>query len=69
MKMFDLSAVLKERRFLGVRVWMCTFPLAAIGFFLFLYGYSAVGVTVFMASWVGAAIGFLIHVSRWRDPE
>ncbi|WP_147485125.1 hypothetical protein [Burkholderia pseudomallei] len=69
MKGFDLAMVFKERRFLGVRLWLCTFPLAGIGFFLFLMGQKALGLLLFSVSWISAVIGFFIHTSRWRGHE
>lgn len=67
MKKFDVTMVFKDRRFLGVRLWLCTFPLAAIGFCLFLMGFKALGLLLFLVSWISATIGFFIHISRWRE--
>ena len=69
MKDFDLSLIFKERRFLGLRFAVYTFPFAFLGFLFFAMGYTALGLSVFFLSWIGAAIGFFIHLSRWRDPK
>lgn len=69
MKSFDVSVIFKERRFLGVRLWLYTFPLAAIGFCFFLAGFKALGLLLFVVAWISATIGFFIHISRWRDPK
>lgn len=68
-KAFDLRIVFKERRFLGVRLWLYSFPLALIGFILFLTGLQVLGMFLFFVAWIGAIMGFFIHLSRWRDHQ
>ncbi|MFG6892075.1 hypothetical protein ACGYTX_08300 [Burkholderia pseudomallei] len=69
MKKFDLAMVFKDRRFLGVRLWLYTFPFAGVGFLLFLMGQKTVGLLLFLGSWISAVIGFFIHISRWGNRE
>lgn len=69
MKSFDLSLVFRERRFLGLRVALYTLPLAAIGYVLFLMGWSQLGLFLFFVAWFGMAIGFVIHLRSWRDRQ
>jgi hypothetical protein len=66
---FDLTRVFKEPRFLGVRLWLYTFPFAFVGFFFFLMGETWLGLTLFLVAWIGAVIGFFINLSRRRDPK
>jgi hypothetical protein len=68
-KNFDLALILKDRRFLGIRLWMCALPLAFLAFIVFWSGLTAVAMSLFFTALVSAVIGFFVHLSRWRGPR
>lgn len=64
MKNYDLRMILKERTFLGLRVAVCSFFLAGIGFLLFLIELPVLGMIIFAIALVLFGIGFIIHLNR-----
>ena len=65
----DLSIVLRDKRFLGLRVGIIGFLVGAIGFILALSGYGHIGMCLFMGAWLIIFIGFLMHISKWGSSK
>jgi hypothetical protein len=62
----DVAKIFKERRFLGLRIFLYAFPFAAIGFFCSYLGLHVIGTTIFVGSWAVCVFAFLVHFKK-RD--
>jgi hypothetical protein len=58
-----LRAILRERRFLGIRVWFLGFSLAGVAFVLFTFGFQTVGMTIAFTGFGIALLGMVLHVA------
>ena len=62
----NLSIVLRDKRFLGVRIGVIGFALAAIGFGLTILGMRNFGLALFGIAWLIVLTGFLLHIAERR---
>lgn len=62
----NLSIVLRDKRFLGVRIGVAEFALAAIGFGLAILGMQNLGLALFGIAWMIVLTGFLLHIAGRR---
>lgn len=63
----DLSIVSSDRRFLGVRIGLVGFLLAAMGYLVAILGYATLGICIFVVAWMIALSGLLIHIARQKN--
>jgi hypothetical protein len=62
----NLSIVLRDKRFLGVRIGVAGFVLAAIGFMLAILGMRNFGLVLFGIAWIIVVTGFLLYIAGRR---
>jgi len=65
MKNYDLPTILKDQKFLGLRIAICAFTLAFVGFLSFVAGLITLGLLLFVTALVMFIIGFIIHLNRF----
>lgn len=59
----NISLIFQDKRFIGVRIGIAGFLLAATGFLLDLMGMRVFGLTLFGIAWVIVLTGFLFHIA------
>ena len=64
----DVMIIFRDKRFLGVRIFVLAFLDCALGFLVGAFAWHALGLVVFFTGWAIAVVGFFVHLSRWRRP-